>query len=223
VVGRPRKSDRLFGYQETMKEDVLEQIVDDYLNLRGYFTTHNVSFKPSTTHVKFEPNADSVPSDIDVIGYRPRGRGRARVQVINCKSWQRGFNPIAILEQLKGQRSNPKRARWHQFRELWIPKWSEAFRDTVYELTGRKTFEYRIAFTRLSGTASLQQAEAAWRADRTIATNLAGSSFGFLPLDLMWGQVLRELTTTPAPSELGRLAQLLNAAGLTAPTSARQE
>jgi hypothetical protein len=29
-----------------MKEDVLEQIVDDYLQFKGYFTTHNVRFKP---------------------------------------------------------------------------------------------------------------------------------------------------------------------------------
>jgi len=27
-----------------MKEDVLEQIVDDYLQMQGYFTTHNVRF-----------------------------------------------------------------------------------------------------------------------------------------------------------------------------------
>ncbi len=31
-----------------MKEDVLEQIVDDYLQLNGYFTVHNVRFKPSS-------------------------------------------------------------------------------------------------------------------------------------------------------------------------------
>jgi hypothetical protein len=35
----------------------------------------------------------------------------------------------------------------------------------------------------------------------------------------MWGTMLRELTTTPAASEIGRLAQLLIAAGLTAQSS----
>jgi hypothetical protein len=34
----------------------------------------------------------------------------------------------------------------------------------------------------------------------------------------MWATMLKELTTTPASSEMGRLAQLLKAAGLTAPT-----
>lgn len=33
----------------------------------------------------------------------------------------------------------------------------------------------------------------------------------------MWSEVLAAVTTTPAASELGRLAQLLKAAGLTAP------
>ena len=33
----------------------------------------------------------------------------------------------------------------------------------------------------------------------------------------MWSKVLSEVTTTPASSEMGRLAQILKAAGLTAP------
>ena len=39
----------------------------------------------------------------------------------------------------------------------------------------------------------------------------------FLTLEQMWGAVLYAVTTTPAPSEMGRLAQLLKAARLTAP------
>jgi hypothetical protein len=39
--------------------------------------------------------------------------------------------------------------------------------------------------------------------------------FGFLTLEQMWATMLAELTTTPASSEMGRLAQLLRAAGLT--------
>jgi hypothetical protein len=38
----------------------------------------------------------------------------------------------------------------------------------------------------------------------------------------MWGVVLRTVTTTPAASEMSRLAQLLKAAGLTAPTPIAQ-
>jgi len=28
-----------------MKEDILEQLVDDYLKFNGYFTAHNVKFQ----------------------------------------------------------------------------------------------------------------------------------------------------------------------------------
>jgi len=36
-----------------MKEDVLEQVVDDYLKFKGYFTTHNVRFGPRAIEVLF--------------------------------------------------------------------------------------------------------------------------------------------------------------------------
>jgi hypothetical protein len=51
-----------------------------------------------------------------------------------------------------------------------------------------------------------------------IKANLDGCSFGFLALEEMWGTLLAELKKTPASSEIGRLAQLLKAAGMTAPT-----
>ncbi len=44
-----------------MKEDVLEQIVDDYLQMQGYFTTHNVRFnQPKDEH--YVTSNDSVVS-----------------------------------------------------------------------------------------------------------------------------------------------------------------
>ncbi len=52
-----------------MKEDVLEQIVDDYLRKAGYLTTTNVRYRPSKTAVGYKSNDPSVhttpaPSDI---------------------------------------------------------------------------------------------------------------------------------------------------------------
>jgi len=38
-----------------MKEDVLEQIVDDYLQFKGYFTTHNV--RPRSAHGRIASQA----------------------------------------------------------------------------------------------------------------------------------------------------------------------
>ncbi len=49
-----------------MKEDVLEQVVEDYLQLCGYFTRHNLRFKPDRSAPGFVSDQDSVPSDVDV-------------------------------------------------------------------------------------------------------------------------------------------------------------
>ena len=192
-----------------VKEDVLEQVVDDYLKFKGYFTIHNVGFRPRADHPDYDRNQDSVRSDVDVVGYHPRKEDIDRVVVVSCKAWQGGFDATAKLAELRGEKKNPKRQTWRHFRELWVPKWSEAFRATITELTGEETFAYRIAVTRLQGD------QEAWAADPTIAANLVGCSIGFLPLEEMWAVMLKELTTTPAPSEIGRLAQLLKAAGLT--------
>ena len=32
-----------------MKEDILEQLVDDYLQAKGYFTRHNINFRRELT------------------------------------------------------------------------------------------------------------------------------------------------------------------------------
>ena len=198
-----------------MKEDVLEQIVDDYLQFQGYFTTHNVRFRPSPEHPDHVPDQDRVFSDVDVVGFHPQPPAEIdRVVVVSCKSWQPGFAPAGKLAELRGEKANPKRETWRHFRELWAPKWSEALHAKIRELTGESTFAYRIAATRLRGEGTAED----WATDPTIAVNLRGCSFGFLTLEKMWATMLDGLTTTPASSEIGRLAQLLKAAGLTAST-----
>jgi hypothetical protein len=195
-----------------VKEDVLEQIVDDYLQFEGYFTINNIRFRPNEHHDEYVKQNDAVPSDVDVVGYHPAKQGKSRVMAVSCKSWQGGFDATAKLAELRGEKRNPKRETWRHFRELWVPKWSEAFRDAICERTGQRDFEYRIAVTRLRGDAR------AWSSDATIAANMRGCDVGFLTLERMWATMLERLTTTPAPSEIGRLAQLLKAAGLTAET-----
>lgn len=197
---------------QPLKEDVMEQIVDDYLQFRGYFTTHNVRFKPDPRHPDYVASQDRVPSDVDVVALHPQKQGIARVIVVSCKSWQVGFNAGRKLAELRGEARNPKRETWHHFRELWIPKWSEAFCREIERLTGCSSFTYRIAVTRLVGSGD----PADWGNDPTIMANLPGCSIGFLTLQEMWSTMLSELQRTPAASEIGRLAQLLKAAGLTA-------
>jgi hypothetical protein len=128
-----------------VKEDVLEQIVDDYLHFRGYFTTHNVRFKPRRYHPEYNSKQDAVASDVDVVGYNPKLPAPDRVVVVSCKVWQGGFDGVARLAQLRGERRNPSRAVWRAHRELWVSKWSEAFRAAIYDLTGEITFAYRLA------------------------------------------------------------------------------
>jgi hypothetical protein len=54
-----------------MKEDVLEQIFDDYLQFDGFFTTHNVRLRPRPDHPEYVAAEDVVPSDVDVVGFQP--------------------------------------------------------------------------------------------------------------------------------------------------------
>ena len=85
-----------------MKEDILEQLVDEYLMHKGYFTMHNVKFKPPTDDPEFDRAADSVASDIDVIAYHPCKRGKDRVVVVSYKSWQGGFDVLnRMVEELE--------------------------------------------------------------------------------------------------------------------------
>ena len=98
-----------------MKEDVLEQVVEDYHPLKGYFTTHNISFKPDKENAEYVSREDSVPSNIDVVGYRPQATGAEKVIVVSCKAWQVGFD---VKGKLRGLREdlpkNNRRKTWHQ-------------------------------------------------------------------------------------------------------------
>ena len=193
-----------------MKEDVLEQIVDDYLQIKGYFTMHNVRFRPAVDHPDYESKKDSVHSDLDVLGVNPNLQGPSRVIAVSCKSWQVGFNPTNKLAELRGEKQNGKRETWRMFRELWSPKWSAAFVDRIEELTGQREFDYSIAVTKLLGTGGVDT----WNADPTIRTNLPKCAISFLTMESMWRDVLARLGTTPAASEIGRLAHLLKASGV---------
>jgi hypothetical protein len=156
-----------------VKEDVLEQIVDDYLQMQGYFTTHYMRFNPPRDQ-HYVSQTDSVPSDIDVVGLHPRLTGTDRVMVVSCKSWQTGFAASHILAQLRGEAKNPKRARQLQFRELWMPRWARGFREKIEEITGEREFTYCLAVTRLQGDAS------GWSGDRPSANASAATRSGSL-------------------------------------------
>jgi hypothetical protein len=146
---------RYVYHSRKMKEDILEQLVDDYLQSRGYFTRHNIKFKPRSDHPEFVTKEDSNHSDIDVLGLHPRLVGPSRVIAVSCKSWQGGFNVEAGLRDIAADRVVSGRHAWKFFRELLRPKWSDAFRAVIEHETGATEFTYVTAVTVLKGDASL--------------------------------------------------------------------
>ncbi len=127
---------------------------------------------------------------MDVVGYHPKKSGSERVMVVSCKAWQSGLDASAHLAELTDEKPAPAGKKpWRHFRELWVPKWSEAFRAAIFDLTGQRDFDYRIAVTWLKGDPG------AWETDETISKNLSGCSIGFLTLKEMWARMLAELTT----------------------------
>ena len=202
-----------------MKEDVLEQLVEDYLQLNGYFTRHNVRFKPDNQDPRFDRPQHSVPSDIDIIGINPDKRAPEKVWGVSCKSWQKGFSASNRLEKLQNSGRNARREIWRDHRELWDGFWAESFRRRIKEITGQSTFHYWIAVTKLVGSqTNAEKAAASWASNPTIKANLAGSKFSFLEFKTVWEAVKKnkdpESGDSPAASEIGRLVQLMRAAGV---------
>ncbi|MFK7817306.1 MAG: hypothetical protein AB8G99_01195, partial [Planctomycetaceae bacterium] len=134
-----------------MKEDILEQLTDDYLQARGYFTRHNIKFAPDSNHPEFNSRKDSNHSDIDVVGFNPTLSGPERVLAVSCKSWQSGFHPARRIKKMQDGGIIGGRKAWKAFRELAKPKWAEAFRDKIYQLTGSHELTYVTAVTKVKG------------------------------------------------------------------------
>ena len=197
-----------------MKEDVLEQVVDDYLMHKGYFTRHNIRFKPSSDHIDFVQRADAVASDIDVLGINPCLQGNERVAVISCKAWQSGFDPAAKVAEIAGNKIRSGREVWKGFRELCQPKWSEAFLGKIEATTGTRNFTYYTVVTRLLNAKARSQ----WEDNPAFRAALGGNPIRILTFAEMLNFLWQELTTTPAASEIGRAIQLMKAAGWRPPT-----
>ena len=189
-----------------MKEDILEQMVDEYLQFKGYFTRHNIKFKPDPNHPEFVTNQDSNHSDIDVVGLNPNLTGPERVLAVSCKSWQGGFNPTSKIRELEENKVVSGREAWRGFRELMVPKWSDAFVKAIAEISGQSQFTYVTAVTVIKGERS------EW--ENYPKFNQALHS----PVKLLsFGDILEEmyptLKTTMASSQVGRVLQLIKASG----------
>lgn len=193
-----------------MKEDILEQLVDDYMQFKGYFTVHNVKFKPTKVSRNYIRRNDSVPSDVDIIGFNPKCKGSERVWVVSCKAWQKGFSPKSKLRSLKQNRVDSGREAWKGFRELVVKKWADALVAEIKRLTGMKRFTYITAVTKLNGNASNASE---WEHYPTFRKNLHRNPIKILTLDKMLTELYEKTNTEIASSEVGRLLQVIKASG----------
>lgn len=190
-----------------MKEDILEQMVDEYLMHKGYFTMHNVKFKPLSTDPDFVRNQDSVASDIDVIAIHPRKEGPDRVIVVSCKSWQEGFDPVSCLDHITHNKKYAGRDAWRGFRELCSPKWSRAFMDAIEAATGTRSFTYWTAVT----SVRKGRDRTVWEQNPSFRAALENNLIELKSFSDMLDDVWVQLSTTPAATELGRMIQLMKA------------
>ena len=192
------------------KEDILEQVVEEYLIHKGYFVQHNVKFKPRKDHPSFVSRQDSNHSDIDVIGYNPDPEisGARKVMAVSCKSWQNGFSPSDIIDRITNQKKLNGKEAWKTFRELACPKWSEAFVKAIQDATGSDQFTYVTAITRLIGDKST------WEAHQPFLDVLSGNPIQILTFHEMVTEIQDKLTTTLAATEIGRMLQLFKAANM---------
>jgi hypothetical protein len=191
------------------KEDILEQLVEEYLVHLGYFVQHNVKFLPSEEHPDYIKNQDSNHSDIDVLGFNPLRKGADRVWAVSCKSWQFGFNPAREIQNITEDKVVRGRKAWKSFRELVSSKWTQAYIEAIRRQCETDRFTYVLAVARLTGERE------DWESYQPFVDALRGNPIKIITFREMIDDVYSKLGTTLAGSEVGRMLQMFKAAGIT--------
>jgi hypothetical protein len=210
-----------------MKEDILEQLVEDWFVARsGFFVKHNVRFRPDKNHGDYVSKRDSVHSDIDILAVDTKAKGAARVHAVTCKSWQDGFHAKKWMAELEKEAEYNERSlsfkpreRWKYFREMVSDKWMEAFLETVAKETGQRDFTYTIAVTKFNGTDADRSAiENSSILKNRFQAKRSKIRIKILPLAELIAKYTERITAKDTPSleatDVGRLLQLIHAAGL---------
>jgi hypothetical protein len=190
------------------KEDILEQLVEEYLIHKGYFVRHNIKYLPDKAHPDFVTNQDSNHSDIDVLGLHPKLEGPDRVWAVSCKSWQEGFNPRSELQAIRQNKRIRGREAWRGFRELVKDKWSDGFRRAVEDNTGTSEFTYVLAVAKVIGD------KTAWENDPEFVSAMKGNPIKIITFKEMLSEIGGNLNTTLASTEVGRMLQLFKTSGI---------
>jgi len=195
-----------------MKEDVLEQLVEDYyVSKPGWFVKHNIRFKPDKNRGDYVPKKDSVHSDIDIIAV---DKNHDNVHVVSCKSWQDGFK---IKDMLRWIETKSMR----RVKELVSDKWKESFLETIKKETGQKNFTYVIAVTKLLNEEKKleleQKIKEAFKAKRF------NVKLEILTLEQIVNEALERIaemeTNRLESTEIGRVLQLFKAAYILKPST----
>jgi hypothetical protein len=192
----------------SQKEDILEQIVEEYLIHRGYFVQRNIKYRPDKNDPGYQSKKDSVNSDIDVLAFNPREKGYRRVLVFNIKSYQSGFDFKSVIDRINSNGIINGRNAHLSYRELCIPRWSKAFLKAIQVRTNETKFTHVLAVTLPKGNSSL------WTNCQRFIDAMEGNRFEVLSLKQMVDAIEPTLTTTPAATDIGRTLQLFRAAGL---------
>lgn len=132
--------------------------------------------------------------------------GSDRVKVVSCKSWQSGFNPTTKIREFEENKIVGGREAWRGFRELVNEKWSEAFVKAVYDVTGQTEFTYITAVTVLKGSRD------EWENYQKFQ-QLIKNPVKILTVSEMLEKIYTGIDTTLAPSNIGRLLQIIKASG----------
>ncbi len=189
-----------------MTNDVLEQVVEDYFRSQGYFTQHNIKYRPETKEQKH-----AVHSDIDILAYHPlkKANVRTKVAVASCKSWQGGLNitrDLKILQETPNRKLAGKEC-WKLYREIMDKNWAQAIKAKVKRLTGVDSFTFYFMVTKFQGNRD------AWENSKLFCDNLTDCDIKIMNMEEMLIPLQNALTITPTHSELSRMLQLIKAGG----------
>ena len=204
-----------------MTEDILEQLVDGWFKRRpSTFTKHNIKYRPDISKMDKETKKKyCVNSDIDVLAIELI-KNQTNVSVVNCKSWQGGFdvkfwyNKLSNVDNHKDRNSG--REYWKPFRELTHKIWARAFREKIFSETNSRNFTYYIAVTKLINKEKIDD----FKKCDFFLKNLKGESLKvnieFLPLEKMITDIYNKIQKTALEAtEIGRFIQLIKAANMT--------
>jgi len=209
-----------------MKEDILEQIVEDmFVAKTGCFVKHNVKFRPEKDDEDYISNQDSVHSDIDILAIDQTKDGYAKVNAVTCKSWQGGLNAKMWLEELEKDISQHEkksygREKWKYFRELVVPKWTKAYVDEIEKQTGTRKFTYVIACTKVVNNKSneiekIEQSEVFRNRFAKCGADVKIKVLTFREIVFdYFDRIDKKETNAVESTEIGRLLQLIYSSGI---------